>query len=28
MHNKALTFAKVTNVGYVAYQPVSLCYMN
>jgi len=29
MHNKALTFAKVTNVGYVAYQlQISLSYIN
>jgi len=28
MHNKALTFAKITNVGYVAYQMMSLCHIN
>jgi len=28
MHNKALTFAKLTSVGYVACQLVSLCYIN
>jgi len=29
LHNKALTLAKViTNVGYVAYQLITLCYIN
>jgi len=28
MHNKALTFAKVANAGYVACQFFSPCYIN
>jgi len=28
MRNKSLMFAMITNVGYVAYQLISLCYTN